>query len=58
MEMPHLQYFLVRGRLSLEGNKFAQIRHFENRWEPDKAIKAKNLATRLKCIEHMESNYY
>ena len=46
--MPHLQDFLIRGGRSLEGKRFAQKRHFENRWEPNKAIKAQYPATGAK----------
>lgn len=50
MEMPHLRIFLIRGRLSLEGNTFAQIRHFDSTdGKSNKAIKAKHLATGAKA---------
>lgn len=47
MEMPHLRYFLIWGVWG--GNRTAQLRHFENRWEPNKAIKIKHLATGAKA---------
>lgn len=57
MEIAHLWYFLIREGPSLEGDRFAQIRHSENRWESNNAIKAERLATGRKHPEHMESNY-